>query len=574
MSLFLRRVAVTFAILALVSISIIPAGAGGRATDAPAAAQLDTDYVTVQLADAPLASYTGTIASYARTKPQAGKELNLNSAAARAYGGYLAGKRQNYKKWLATNAAGAQIVHEFSLTFNGFAVKLNGEKSDKLGQGPGTRRVDPSFMVRPAMNISPALINAPELWLALGGPSNAGDGMKVGILDTGIDTSNPFLSDSGYPATAQTDACAPFTKPAGAPNTTNKVIVCRIFASGVAPGAHVSPSDLIVFDHGTHVSGTVAGNNGTTATVEGTTVTIAGLSGIAPSAWLGDYNIFPGFGAGFVAFGGSAFSHDIIAAIEAAIGDGMDVLNMSIGGKVQGPHDTLAEAVDAAADAGVIVAVAAGNSGPGDSTVESPGSAAGALTAGASTNPHFVGQTVSGVHSLGTVGAAVGQFTTYPDPAVTESWVSFGTNLACTANVPAPTTSPQIAVISRGTCTFTTKVRNAQNAGYAGVVIRNNVAGDPIGMAQDGTTPVPTIPAVMIQRGDLAGTSGTATAGGPLAESVSTNSDIIAGFSSRGPTPFTFLIKPDATAPGVNVLSSVFDGKFAFFQGTSMATPH
>src|SRR2546426_10790317 len=177
---------------------------------------------------------------------------------------------------------------------------------------------------------------------------------------------------------------------------------------------------------------------------------------------------------------------------------------MDPGGTVRGPAAPLAEAGDVAADAGVIVAVAAGNSGPGDSTVESPGSAAGALTAGASRNAHFVGQTVSGVHSLGTVGAAVGQFTTYPDPAVTESWVSFGTNLACTANVPAPTTSPQIAVISRGTCTFTTKVRNAQNAGYAGEVLRNNAAGDPTGLPRRGTTPVPPTPTPMLQRADRA----------------------------------------------------------------------
>lgn len=566
-----RRAVVALTLLALLAAMVGPAGAGGRATDAPAPGQASHDYVTVQLKDPPIASYTGGIKSIPATKPARGRLLDLRSSNARAYADHLAGERGSYRSWLRSNAPRATVAREFSAVFNGLVVKLNGENRNNLTRGPGVRAVTPSFLVRPAMNVSPGVINAEALWAAAGGQGNAGSGINVGIIDSGIDISGPFFTETGYGPVTQINQCGPFTKPGGA-NTNNKVFVCRYFVSGVAPGALTSTDALLAFDHGTHVAGTVAGTANISGTVQGTTVVLNGLTGIAPRARLGDYNVFPGFGSGFVAFGGSAFSHDIIAALDAAVADGMHVVNLSLGGSVQGPHDTLAEAINATADAGVVPAVAAGNSGPGDSTVTSPGNAARALTAGASTNPHFVGIPVTVGGS--TFGAALGDF------------ANFGvvTNAAYTVTSPANgctalngNVAGKIALIDRGVCTFTTKVRNAQNAGAIGVLVVNNVAGDPIAMGQDGTTPVPTIPAAMLSQGDgnSIKPSGTVSINGTApAEFVTTNQDILAGFSSRGPTPFTFLVKPDATAPGVNVASSVFGGLFAFFQGTSMATPH
>jgi minor extracellular serine protease Vpr len=223
--------------------------------------------------------------------------------------------------------------------------------------------------------------------------------------------------------------------------------------------------------------------------------------------------------------------------------------------------------------------VAAGNEGPGDSTISSPGSAPGALTAGASTNPHFVGIPAT-VVGKGTFGAALGDFANF-DPAVTAAYTVTTPANGCTAISTA--LAGKIALIDRGVCTFSTKIRNAQTAGAVGALIVNNVAGDPTAMAQDGTANQPTIPAAMLgkKEGDSIKPSGSVTVDGTApAEFITTNADIIAGFSSRGPTPFTFLIKPDVTAPGVNVYSSVFNEAepselgFAYFQGTSMATPH
>jgi minor extracellular serine protease Vpr len=509
-------------------------------TEAPAATQVATDYYTVVFADPAAASYQGGISGLERTKPQPGEKLNPSGRAVRRYKEHLKSAHDNFRGWLSSRAPGAELVREHFLVGNTLVYKLNGADPSLLAQGPGVKKVAPSALHRPAMTISTDLIDADLVWPSAGGRANAGSGVTIGIIDTGIDETHPAFACKGE-------------------------IEHDVFASGVA-----GPGPAIVNDHGTHVAGTAAGCIlDVSGPEDGPTSGI--WSGVAPGADLHDYNIFPGFGGGFIAFGGSAFSHDICEALEQAVADGMDVVNMSIGGGVQGPHDLLAECTDATADAGVVPAVAAGNSGPGDSTVESPGSAPGALTAGASTNPHFVGIPVT--TGSGTFGAALGDFNNF-DPPITADYTVTSPANGCSAISTALT--GKIALIDRGVCTFSTKVRNAQAAGAVGVLIVNNVAGDPTAMAHDGLE-FPTIPAAMLGRseGNSIKPSGTATVDGTNPqEFITANADIIAGFSSRGPTPFTALIKPDVAAPGVNVYSSVFDGAFAYFQGTSMATPH
>jgi minor extracellular serine protease Vpr len=427
------------------------------------------------------------------------------------------------------------------------------------------------------MNVSNDLIRSSEVWAGLGGPESAGRGIRVAVIDSGIDVTNPFFDDSGLAAQPQIDQCNDQDDDAATPDTNNKVVVCKLFFSGVTTGRSPQGLPELCNDHGTHVAGTIGGRAGTSGTVAGTDVVLTDLSGVAPGVTLGNYNVFPCIGAGFTAYGGSAFSHDIAAALEAALADGMHVANLSLGGKVQGPHDFLAEASNAAVDAGMVVVIAAGNEGPGDATVGSPGTAAKVITAAASTNPHFVGIPVTYSRDGGgggTIGAAVGDFATF-DPAVTAPYTVTAPADGCTAITNA--VAGKIALIDRGTCTFTTKVRNAETAGAVGVLVVNNVAGDPTAMGADGTLPEPTIPAAMVGKaeGNAMKPSGTATVDGTSAQEILTeNEDIIAGFSSRGPVPFTYAIKPDLTAPGVNIASSVFEGEFAFFQGTSMATPH
>ena len=355
----------------------------------------------------------------------------------------------------------------------------------------------------------------------------------------------------------------------------NKVIVAKVFETRTNFDGHAAQ------EHGTHVSGIAAGVANTCAPF----VSACNLSGIAPKAYLGNYNVFPGNVL-------DASSHDIAKAVEAAVADGMDVLNLSLGGTAK-PNDVLVNTVNSAVDAGVVVAIAAGNAGPGPGTVESPGIADKVITAGASTNPHFIGIPVTAT-SIGTFGAAIGQFANFV-PALTATYVTTSPTNGCTAI--SGSLAGEIALIARGTCSFSTKIRNAQTAGALGVIVYNSQQGDPVAMAQDGTPNQPTIPAVMVSRPNglamAAIAPSTVTVDGTAPQEFFTDgpsADILAAFSSIGPPilqrPGVGVgqpqgkIKPDVVAPGVNVYSSIpsfgcaSPPCFAFFQGTSMATPH
>src|SRR5437667_641459 len=262
----------------------------------------------------------------------------------------------------------------------------------------------------------------------------------------------------------------------------------------------------------------------------------------------------------------------------------MDVLNLSLGGSFHGNNDLLANGVDNVVDARVVVAVAAGKSGPGGGTIESPGRARKVITVGASTNQHFVGQPFTYPAGVGTtIGAAVGEFPALP----TASFTLFDTHSTSCTSVD-PGASGNLAIINRGGCTFSTKVRNAIAAGAVGVLVINNVAGDPTAMAKDGGGG-DDLPAVMIGKNEGAALRAAnppdASAVATFQEFVTTNQDILAGFSSQGPTAVDFAVEPDVTSVGVNVLSSITcvgkppgcpgDGSgWAFFSGTSMSTPH
>jgi minor extracellular serine protease Vpr len=564
------RGSVLVAILTALALAIPPAAADFSADDIGSNAE-SSEYAIVSLNSPAAASYEGGIPGLARTKPARGR-LDVDSPAYAAYLRHLENEHANFRAYLSRQAPQARIVEEYQTVLNAVAVELNGAQLATLSRGPGVRAVAPSALYQPTMNISTDLIGASAVWADLGGQSDAGSGIQVAIIDTGIDLTNQFFDDTGLPAESQIDECDDQDNDPATPDTNNKVVVCRVYTSGVAPGASDENPELF-FDHGTHVAGTVGGRAGTSGTVAGTDVTLTDLSGVAPGVTLGNYNVFPGFGSGFIAFGGSAFSHDIAAALEDAVLDGMDVANMSLGGSVQGVHDFLAEASNAAVDAGMVVVVAAGNSGPGDATIESPGSAEKVITAGASSNPHYVSIDVD-IDGGPSIGAALGDFENFDPPVTADYTVTTPAN-GCTAIT--TDVAGKIALIDRGVCSFTTKIRNAEAAGAVGVLVVNNVAGDPSAMGEDGSLPEPTIPAAMVSKveGNDIKPSGTVTVDGTTQQELLTNNeDIIAGFSSRGPTPFTESIKPDLTAPGVNVASSVFDGEFAFFQGTSMATPH
>ena len=438
-------------------------------------------------------------------------------------------------------------------------------------------RAEYNALYHPNLSESYKIINASDAWTAAGGRAAAGSGIKIGDIDTGIDHNHPFFDPTGFsypPGFPKCDAAdsATHTPDQNCNYVSPKVIVAKVFYNK----AHQQGLDAqAIQDHGTHTAGIAAGVTGKTAVVNG--VSIDDMSGIAPGAFLGNYNVFPG---GVL----NARSEDILNAVDAAVADGMDVLNLSLGGGYHGNNDLLAIGLDNAVDAGVTVAVAAGNSGPGPGTLESPGRARKIITVGASTNQHFVGQPFTYPAGGGTtIGAAVGDFPALP----TASYDLFDTHSnGCTSVDPGA--SGKLAIIDRGVCTFSTKVRNAIAAGAIGVVVINNVAGDPTAMAKDGGGG-DDLPAVMIglDEGAALRASGetTASAVATFQEFITTNKDILAGFSSQGPTIVDLAVKPDLTSVGVNVLSSITcvgkpdtcpgDGTgWAFFSGTSMSTPH
>jgi subtilisin family serine protease len=349
---------------------------------------------------------------------------SLQSAAHAGYLRRLDAAQNELARRVVAAVPGARIRWRYRLVADGFAVVVPRPAVDRLARVPGVAAVWPNVRYHVARSVAgPEQIGADKLW----GPTfaTAGNGMKIAVIDDGLDASNPYFNPSG------------FQYPPGFPKgqtrfATAKVIVQRAFAPPTTYKFANTPFDPSESFHATHVAGIAAGDHGTAA---GNAL----ISGVAPNAWIGNYKALtiptPGFGLD----GNSA---ELAAAVEAAVADGMNVINMSLGEpEVEPSRDLLVHALEGAAAAGVVPVVAAGNdfSDFGGGSVSSPGSAPSAITVAAA---------------------------------------------------------------------------DARN--------------------------------------------------------------VIAGFSSGGPTPVSLQMKPDVSAPGVSVLSSLpaSQGTFGLLSGTSMATPH
>lgn len=299
-------------------------------------------YAIVKLNSPGAVHYRGGINNLKPTAAAKGKRFDQDSTAYAAYRKHLDKEQARFVTAMGRAAPQAVAVRNFHATSNAIVVELNGLSPGQLKKIGGAKDVYESQLYRPNMNESVQLVNAPAAWAAVGERATAGEGVRVGVIDSGnvaslIPGLQPFFD------------C-------------KNVEFGGFFFSGVTGlpaigiknenGVDPAPGVAYVSDHGTHVAGTVGG---CITTIAGGPWDGTELSGVAPGATLVDYNVFPGIGAGFVAFGGSAFSHDIAAAIESSVLNGDHVINMSLGGGVQGPHDFLAEAANAAVAAGVVV---------------------------------------------------------------------------------------------------------------------------------------------------------------------------------------------------------------------------
>ena len=575
----MKKILATTLIFSAIGLGVIAFGVGGSPRSNPNAdasargPDVDNTTAIVQLQGDPISTNPST-------KPPHGRKIDFNGQAVRSYRAQLNARRNEFKRWLRANAGGARVTSEYDVSLNAVAVQLNGTPLATIAAAPMVQSAEYNALYHPNLSESYKIINALGAWGGQAGRATAGAGIKIGDIDTGIDNLHPFFNPTGFsypPGFPKCDAAdsTSHTPDQDCEYVSPKVIVAKVFYN---KNNQQNLDAQAIQDHGTHTAGIAAGIYDPTLNAVVNGVSIDDMSGIAPGAWLGNYNVFPG---GVT----DARSEDILNAVDAAVADGMDVLNLSLGGSYHGNNDLLAIGLDNAADAGVVVAVAAGNSGPGQGTVESPGRARKVITVAASTNKHFVGQPFTYPMGGGTtVGAAVGDF----PPLPTSSFgLFFNSQLtACTSVDPGA--SGNVVVVDRGGCTFSTKVRNAIAAGAIGVVVLNNVAGDPTAMAKDGGGG-DDLPAVMLGKNEGAALRAAnppdASAVATFQEFVTPNQDILAGFSSQGPTAIDLAVKPDVTSVGVNVLSSITcvgkpagcpgDGSgWAFFSGTSMSTPH
>src|SRR6058998_1595387 len=483
----MKKILATTLIFSAIGLGVIAVGVGGSPRpNANADAfnrgpDVDNLSAIVQLEGDPISTNPST-------KPPHGRKIDFNGQAVRSYRAQLNARRNELKRWLQANAPRARVTSEYDVSLNAVAVQLNGTPLATIAAAPMVQSAEYNALYHPNLSESYKIINASGAWTAGGGRATAGAGIKIGDIDTGIDETHPFFNPAGFSYPDGFPKCDAADSTSHTPDqdceyVSPKVIVAKVFYN---KANHQNLDAQAIQDHGTHTAGIAAGiyDPSLNAVVNG--VSIDDMSGIAPGAWLGNYNVFPG---GVL----NARSEDILNAVDAAIEDGMDVLNLSLGGSYHGNNDLLAMGLDNAVDAGLVVAVAAGNSGPGQGTLESPGRARKIITVAASTNNHFVGQPFTYPAGGGTtIGAAVGDFPPLPGA----SFDLFDTRSnGCTSVDPGA--SGKLAIIDRGVCTFSQKVANAKAAGAVGVVVVNNVAGDPTAMGRTAGFD-DNLPAVMI----------------------------------------------------------------------------
>ncbi|HEV8685944.1 MAG TPA: S8 family serine peptidase [Gaiellaceae bacterium] len=554
--------------------------------------------VIVTLGLPPLAE-TGLARNSSLGAVGATRKLNVASVSARAYLARIDAEQAQAVALLRRAIPEARVSRRFRVLLDGFTVSLPARRLAALSRLDFVRKVYPSLSYTLNVNRSPGLIGAPAL-RALTGVK--GDGMKVAVVDDGIDQENPFLAWEGmnYPAGF----------PKGAEGfTTQKVIVARSFPG---PGSGVGgrqPLDKHVSFHGTHVAGIIAGREDITApdsatipegakhpscnrAAGGCIPGVAGLTGMAPRAWIGNYRVFTVPSPLSKSDCCTANTPEIIAAFEAAVADGMDVINFSGGGpQSDPPSDAMIATVANVARAGVVPVISAGNDRElfGLGSVGSPSTAPDAISVAAVSNVHVFLPAVL-VSSPG--GLPPIPFVPVPGN-VPVTWtetdqtlVDVGTMVAdrtlCSATLPSGSLQNAIALVSRGSCQFTTQSDKVNAAGAAGIIIVDNLPGEANGIPFRLSPPggmIADLDGARL-RAAMAATGGRATIRirRDLTEIDTGRGGTPTAFSAGGLTAFGHDLKPDVSAPGGSILSSTvadFAGsQYAVLDGTSFSAPH
>ncbi len=543
----------------------------------------------VQLGSAPLASYRGGVPDLAPTSPSiTGEPLDLGRAADRAYAAYLGGRQSavlaDIEQLLGRQV---EVKSTYQAAFNGFALVLSPKEAALVGSVPVVLRIQRDAMAYPQTDRGLGWINAPAVWSGEGVTNTMGEGVVVGILDTGINFQSPSFArvggDNFIPANPRLRYYGVCDQSSDVYSTkfacNEKLIGAWDFADGLGSGTNNEsdgPADNN--GHGSHTASTAAGNFVSAAMVAPTLVVTASLSGVAPHASIIVYDVCLPSGCPYSA---------LVAGHNQAVIDGVDVINFSIGGESSDPWQRPdALAMLAALDAGIFVAVSAGNDGPDQGTTSSPGNAPWVTTAGAVTHDRrFANELTNLTGSTGPLADISGRSITRaagPAPIVDAADYTnvIGMKSArCTAPYPPGTFTGEIVLCERGVNGRVEKGDNVLTGGAAGMILMNDPASGS-SLSADAHF----LPAVNISNADgialrnwlATGLGHSGAISGTVREVNPGFGDVRASFSSRGPDSTSpDVLKPDLVAPGVDVLAaSHLGGNYAVMSGTSTASPH
>ncbi|CAD6212283.1 unnamed protein product [Miscanthus lutarioriparius] len=478
-----------------------------------------------------------------------------------------------------TDSGEQRLVHSYTEVFSGFAARLIDSELDAVTKKPGFVSAFPDRTLQLATTHTPAFLGLTRGAAGFWNSSGYGKGVIVGLLDSGIHAAHPSFDDHGVPPPPARwkGACAP----GSAARCNKKLIGARSFVGGGDDGVSDDAG------HGTHTSSTAAGNFVDGASRDGLAAGTA--AGIAPGAHVAMYKVCVLEGCD---------SSAILAGLDAAIKDGVDVLSISLGGSVSFPFDQDPIAVGAfsAVSKGVVVVCAAGNSGPAPSSVVND--APWILTVAAGSVDRALEADVELVNGPHVAGEALTQVKNSSSPNKKYPLLFSEERRHCQYGDDSSIVAGKILVCEATDLpTEMSNIRDLLSAGAAGVVLTNsNTSGYTIVVRDYGPGVVQVSTAAGVNITHYA--TSTRRSSSAAAAFFTFNSTVlgarpsptVASFSGRGPSAVTpGVLKPDILAPGLNILaawppalgetetsssSSGGSGRFNIISGTSMATPH
>ncbi|MBT8039152.1 MAG: S8 family serine peptidase [Gammaproteobacteria bacterium] len=601
--------------IALLAVAILVGSTAALHAAAPGSERSTASYqrFVVELLDPPLALYEGQELSVdgprgprrmAATAPEVTREprLNVRSPESRAYTSYL---KERQEAFLAEAEAllgrKPEVTHSYQNATNGLAIHVTPDEAELLAESPLVRHVSPDVTYRLDTYAGPKWLGAEALWNGdVGFPASRGEGVVVGNLDTGINWDHPSFSDAGY------GYINPFGDGIGL--CSDPEVECNDKLVGVWDFVEDNPNteDWVEENtkgkdndgHGSHTAGIAVGAP-VNVTIDGAVSTT--LSGVAPRASLVSYRVcYKGEPSTADSEGCSGSA--ILAAIDQAISDGVDVINYSIGGDPRDPWGggTADRAFLSARSAGIFIASSAGNAGPNESTISSPATAPWIMAVGNATHNAIFGNVLSDFSggSLPAPSPMAGASLTdgtgklvivhardfgYPLCGVGEAELQPSCAGNTGASNPWAGSKPfngEIVVCDRGTYGRIEKSKNLLLAGAGGYVLANT--------EQQGESIVADnhcLPATHVGANDgndlrewlAAGSGHGASITGMGLTEFDGVADELSFSSSRGPAiaPVQDTLKPNLIAPGTAIMAAGYQGSgFLTLSGTSMASPH